>query len=106
MPDEEGNYARPATIDDLKAVIRALNDNGVDYLLIGGYALYAHGYYRATQPKSYYDSGGDYARADELWNEVIAAMDAEIDFGDGEVAHVPPKDARNRPKSAMPTDPS
>jgi M6 family metalloprotease-like protein/MYXO-CTERM domain-containing protein len=39
-----------------------------------------HGYYRAKQPKSYYDSGTDYARADELWNEVITAMDAEIDF--------------------------
>jgi hypothetical protein len=39
-----------------------------------------HGYYRAKQPKTYYDSGSDYARADELWNEVIAAMDAEIDF--------------------------
>ena len=39
-----------------------------------------HGYYRAKQPKTYYDSGSDYTRADELWNEVIAAMDAEIDF--------------------------
>jgi M6 family metalloprotease-like protein len=39
-----------------------------------------HGYYRAKQPKSYYDSGSDYARADELWNEVITAMDGEIDF--------------------------
>jgi len=39
-----------------------------------------HGYYRAKQPKSYYDSGTDYARADELWNEVITAMDTEIDF--------------------------
>ncbi len=41
-------YARPATIDDLKAVIRSLNENQVDYFLIGGYALFAHGYYRAT----------------------------------------------------------
>lgn len=41
-------YARPATIDDLKSVIRSLNENGVDYFLIGGYALFAHGYYRAT----------------------------------------------------------
>lgn len=40
--------ARPATLDDLKTLIRALNDKGVDYLLIGGYALYAHGYHRAT----------------------------------------------------------
>jgi predicted nucleotidyltransferase len=46
--DRPVQYARSANIEDLKAVIRALNDNGVDYLLIGGYALYAHGYYRAT----------------------------------------------------------
>lgn len=41
-------YVRPATIDDLKSVIRSLNENRVDYFLIGGYALFAHGYYRAT----------------------------------------------------------
>jgi M6 family metalloprotease-like protein len=39
-----------------------------------------HGYYRAKQPKSYYDGGSGYQRADELWSEVIAAMDSEIDF--------------------------
>lgn len=41
-------YARPATIEDLKSLIASLNDNGVEYLLIGGYALFAHGYQRAT----------------------------------------------------------
>jgi hypothetical protein len=40
--------ARAATFDDLLSVIRALNDQGAEYLLIGGYALYAHGYQRAT----------------------------------------------------------
>lgn len=44
----EDEYARPATIDDLKTVIQSLNENKVDYFLIGGYALFAHGYYRAT----------------------------------------------------------
>lgn len=44
---EEG-YSRPATIEDLKALVSALNEKGADYLLIGGYALYAHGYHRAT----------------------------------------------------------
>lgn len=49
MPDnDQDRYARPATIEDLKAVLRSLNENGVEYLLIGAYALYAHGYYRAT----------------------------------------------------------
>ncbi|MCF8197352.1 MAG: hypothetical protein K9J42_01200 [Sulfuritalea sp.] len=41
-------YSRPASFDDLKALIRALNQNDADYLLIGGYALFAHGYHRAT----------------------------------------------------------
>ena len=45
MSDE---YSRPATLEDLKSLIRSLNENHVDYLLIGGYALYAHGYHRAT----------------------------------------------------------
>ena len=41
-------YSRPATLDDLKRLIASLNDHNVDYLLIGGYALFAHGYHRAT----------------------------------------------------------
>ncbi|MBI5441065.1 MAG: hypothetical protein HY900_07630 [Deltaproteobacteria bacterium] len=41
-------YSRPATLDDLKTLIRALNQEGADYLLIGGYALFAHGYHRTT----------------------------------------------------------
>jgi M6 family metalloprotease-like protein len=39
-----------------------------------------HGFYRAKNPKSYYEGGSGYARSDELWNEVITALDAEIDF--------------------------
>jgi predicted nucleotidyltransferase len=41
-------YSRPATLEDLKALIASLNAQAVDYLLIGGYALFAHGYHRAT----------------------------------------------------------
>jgi len=41
-------FSRPATIDDLKVLLRELNRQQVDYLLIGGYALFAHGYHRAT----------------------------------------------------------
>jgi predicted nucleotidyltransferase len=41
-------FTRPATLDDLKMLVRSLNDAGADYLLIGGYALAAHGYQRAT----------------------------------------------------------
>ena len=42
------DYSRPATLDDLKALLRSLNEHGVEYFLIGGYALAAHGYTRAT----------------------------------------------------------
>lgn len=48
MAKEEEGVARPATVDDLKHLLRALNEHGVDYLLIGGYALYALGYQRGT----------------------------------------------------------
>ncbi len=41
-------FSRPATLEDLKLLLRTLNEHGVDYLLIGGYALAAHGYLRAT----------------------------------------------------------
>jgi hypothetical protein len=40
---------RPATLEDLKTLLRSLNANGVDYLLIGGYALAAHDYQRAQR---------------------------------------------------------
>ena len=42
------NFCRSATLDDLKLLLRSLNEHGADYLLIGGYALAAHGYQRAT----------------------------------------------------------
>lgn len=45
MMDE---YSRPATLEDLKLLLHSLNQHGVEYLLIGGYALAAHGYQRAT----------------------------------------------------------
>lgn len=40
--------ARPATLADLKRLLAALHAEGAEYLLIGGYALLAHGYARAT----------------------------------------------------------
>jgi M6 family metalloprotease-like protein len=39
-----------------------------------------HGFYRAKNPKSYYEGGSGYERADELWDEVVAALDAEVDY--------------------------
>jgi predicted nucleotidyltransferase len=48
MNGSEQKIARPASVDDLKVLLRALNEHSVDYLLIGGYALYALGYQRGT----------------------------------------------------------
>jgi len=40
--------SRPATASDLKRLLKSLNDCGALYLLVGAYALFAHGYQRAT----------------------------------------------------------
>ena len=41
-------HVRAATVDDLIKVLRALQQENVDYLLIGGFALWTLGYQRAT----------------------------------------------------------
>ena len=48
MIDGLENTARPASVADLKLLLKALGSHEVDYLLIGGYALYALGYQRGT----------------------------------------------------------
>lgn len=45
----EEKLPRKATLEDVLNLVRRLNEAGVDYLLIGGYALNAHGYTRATE---------------------------------------------------------
>jgi len=47
MPPDE--YSRPATLEDLKKIITSLNKQKAEYLLVGGYALFAHGHHRATE---------------------------------------------------------
>lgn len=42
-------YTRPATWEDVLQVARLLNRHGVRYVLVGGYALAAHGYVRMTE---------------------------------------------------------
>ncbi len=48
MSHQPEESTRPATVDDLKGLLRSLNEQGADYLLIGGYALNALGYQRGT----------------------------------------------------------
>ncbi|MDR2187370.1 MAG: hypothetical protein LBE62_04860 [Azonexus sp.] len=45
---QNSGYCRPASLADLKALIESLNSQQAEYLLIGGYALFVHGYHRAT----------------------------------------------------------
>lgn len=42
-------YSRPATLNDLKKIIQSLNEQDAEYILVGGYALFSHGYHRATE---------------------------------------------------------
>jgi hypothetical protein len=42
-------YTRPATWEDVKTLARLLNAAGVEYALVGGYALAAHGFNRFTE---------------------------------------------------------
>ena len=43
------DYTRPATWANVMTTVRLLNAAGVRYVLVGGYALAAHGYVRMTE---------------------------------------------------------
>ncbi len=45
----EGQKARPPTIDDLVATCKRLNEEGVKYILVGGFAMNYYGFPRATE---------------------------------------------------------
>lgn len=45
----DGRYSRAPELEDLLKICRALNDQGVRYLLIGGYAVILHGGPRTTK---------------------------------------------------------
>ena len=42
-------YTRPATWEDLKTLVGYLRDAGVEYALVGGYAIAAHGFNRFSE---------------------------------------------------------
>jgi nucleotidyltransferase AbiEii toxin of type IV toxin-antitoxin system len=42
-------YTRPATWDDVKKLAALLNEAGVEYALVGGYAIAAHGFNRFSE---------------------------------------------------------
>ena len=45
----DADYTRPASWEDVISLTRLLNRHGVRYILVGGYALAAHGYVRMTE---------------------------------------------------------
>jgi predicted nucleotidyltransferase len=45
----DGPYAREPQVEDLVRICRALNERGARYLLIGGFAVIAHGGARTTK---------------------------------------------------------
>jgi hypothetical protein len=45
----DGSYAREPQVEDLLRLCRALNDAGARYVLIGGFAVIAHGGARTTK---------------------------------------------------------
>ena len=47
-PDDRG-YSRAPELEDLISLCKALNDEGVRYVLIGGFAVILHGFVRATK---------------------------------------------------------
>lgn len=47
-PSPDALFARSATLSDVKLVANLLNKHGVEYVLVGGYALYVNGLVRAT----------------------------------------------------------
>ncbi len=42
-------YTRPATWEDVKTLATLLNEAGVEYALVGGYAIAAHGFNRFSE---------------------------------------------------------
>ncbi|MHB1606224.1 MAG: hypothetical protein ACYCTV_07520 [Leptospirales bacterium] len=48
MGNLDESFTRPATWDDVVHVCRLLNEAGVEYMLIGGYAIFAHGFNRQS----------------------------------------------------------
>ena len=48
LAEPKAGHVRAASVEDLKTLLKALELEKVDYLLIGGYALYTLGYQRGT----------------------------------------------------------
>lgn len=91
--DNDLEYTRPATWEDVITTARLLNRAGVRYILVGGYALAAHGYVRMTTDIDIAvapDPGNSapwVAALAELPDGVCAAIAGEADPFEGDHLH-------------------
>jgi hypothetical protein len=89
----EGEFTRPASWQDVITTARLLNRAGVRYILVGGYALAAHGYIRMTTDIDIAvapdpaNSARWIAALAELPDGVCAAMAGEADPFEGDHLH-------------------
>ena len=85
MDDEDDrSYSRAPRIDDLVLICRALNESGARYLLIGGFAVIAHGAGRTTKDIDFLVSSAP-ENIDKIKSALSVLADnaaAEIDAGD------------------------
>jgi hypothetical protein len=65
--------AKPTLARDFKEFLRLLNSNGVEYLLIGGYAVGIYGFIRAT---NIWTSGS--TSLPKTWLESIARFKSSV----------------------------
>ncbi|MDC4203252.1 MAG: hypothetical protein MPW14_03260 [Candidatus Manganitrophus sp.] len=47
-PDDRQGFSRNPTVDDLVQLCKSLNEAGVRYVVVGGFAVAHHGYIRTT----------------------------------------------------------
>jgi predicted nucleotidyltransferase len=81
---DDGAYVRLPEIEDLVRICRSLNDAGARYLLIGGFAVIAHGLGRTTKDIDFLvdDAPENIARV-KIGLDILADQAArEIDDGD------------------------
>ncbi len=81
-------FAGAALSEDVRELIRCFHRHGVEYLLIGGHAVFFHGYPRLTQDADfYYRSTAEnadrlFAALTEFWDGSIPGVSAAAELND------------------------
>jgi hypothetical protein len=82
--EDDGAYSRAPQVDDLVKICRSLNEAGARYLLIGGFAVIAHGAGRTTRDIDFLvdASPANVARIKTALGVLADNAAAEVDTGD------------------------